>query len=73
MSVAQALAIAAAAWVTAIASDQSMSGVFHAAQWRAELLAGRLETTAAIHLEHIEGGFCATPDGVRIERKAALR
>ena len=73
MSVAQALAIAAAAWVTAMASDHSMSAVLNEAQWRAELLAGRLETTAAVHFEHIEGGFRATPDGLCIERKAALR
>jgi hypothetical protein len=73
MSVAQALAIAAAAWVTAMAADPAMSTVFHRAQSRAERFAVRLETATGIHLEQIKGGFRATPDGHCIERRAALR
>ena len=73
MSVAQALAIAAAAWVTAVAANPALTTAFHRAQSRAEALAARFEMTAARRLARVEGGFHATPDGLRIERKAALR
>ncbi|MEQ1489473.1 MAG: hypothetical protein ABL932_02885 [Terricaulis sp.] len=66
MSIAQALAIAAAAWVTAVSADPSMTAMFRKTQ-------AQLEVAASVQLQQIKGGFCATPDGVRIQRAAALR
>jgi len=73
MSVIQALAIAAAVWVTAVSADPSMMAIFDRTHVAADRLAARLEVVASAHLERIEGGFRATPDGVRIHRAAALR
>lgn len=72
MSIAQALAIAAAAWITTVAVDPAMTARFRHAQWRADALVSRLETTAT-RLTRIESGFRATPDGGCIERRATLR
>lgn len=60
MNIAQALAIAAAAWVTAMDGMPLVSARFD-------------QTIAGAGLEHIERGFRATPDGVCIERHAAPR
>lgn len=73
MSLAQALAIAAAAWVTVVAADPSMNAIFHRTQARTDQLAAQLEGVASAQLQQIRGGFCATPDGGRIERAVALR
>jgi hypothetical protein len=71
MNAAQALAIAAASWVVAV--DMPMTATFQEARVGAQALAARLETVADVQLSRIEGGFRATPDGLCIERKAALR
>jgi hypothetical protein len=74
MNLAQALAIAAAAWVTVAAADPSSIAMLHESHAQAGCLAARLETVvASMRLQQIEGGFRATPDGVRMERAAALR
>jgi hypothetical protein len=73
MSVAQALAIAAAAWVTAAAANPATITLLDESRARVDSLAARLESVASIHFQQIKGGFCATPDGVRIERATALR
>jgi hypothetical protein len=72
MSVAQALAIAAASWMMAMTMNPSVSGVLHRAQEQAEHLASRLETATTMHLMQINDGFGATPDGLRMERTARL-
>ncbi|MEZ5961137.1 MAG: hypothetical protein R3C30_12020 [Hyphomonadaceae bacterium] len=66
MSVAQALAIAAAAWVMGATIDPPMRAAIHVAR-------ANLEVAVSARLEHIGAGFCATPDGVRMERRTALR
>ncbi|MEQ1817596.1 MAG: hypothetical protein ABL871_03215 [Terricaulis sp.] len=74
MNLAQALAIAAAAWVTVAAADPSSIAMVHESHAQAGCLAARLEmAVASVHLRQIDGGFSATPDGVRMERAAALR
>lgn len=70
MSLAQALAIAAAAWVTTMAADPSMTPAAHRTRTDVERLAAQLETTASLRLD---GGFRATPDGIRLERRATPR
>lgn len=74
MNLAQALAIAAASWVTVAAADPSSMAMVYGSRAEADCLAARLETVVAgVQLQQIEGGFNATPDGVRMERAAALR
>lgn len=74
MNLAQVLAIAAASWVTVAAADPSTIAVLHAPHAQAGCLAARLDAVlASMQLHRIEGGFDATPDGVRMERAAALR
>ncbi|MCX7357463.1 MAG: hypothetical protein NT015_04865 [Alphaproteobacteria bacterium] len=73
MSLIQALAIAAAAWVTVAAVDPSTINVLDESRTQAHDLAARAEVVASINFQQIKAGFCATPDGVRIERTAALR
>ena len=71
MNAAQALAIAAASWVVAV--DLPMTNALHEARSQAELFTARVEITANAQLSRIEGGFRATPDGLCMERRAALR
>lgn len=74
MNLAQALAIAAAAWVTVAAADPSSIAMVHQSHAEAGCLAARFETVvASVRLQRIGGGFDATPDGIRMERAAALR
>ncbi|MEZ5958078.1 MAG: hypothetical protein R3C27_12815 [Hyphomonadaceae bacterium] len=66
MSVAQALAIAAAAWVVGATIDPPIRATVYTAR-------AKLEFAVGARLEQIGNGFCATPDGVRMERDTALR
>ncbi|MBX3428544.1 MAG: hypothetical protein KF779_03060 [Hyphomonadaceae bacterium] len=73
MNLAQALGVAAAAWVTAVAASPSANGTLCEAKAHVADLTARLEQVADLRLNSIGGGFSATPDGVRMERATALR
>lgn len=69
MSLAQALAIAAAASVTAMTVNPTLPAAFDRTHAQAERLAARLELRA----HQIAGGFRSTPDGHCLERGVILR
>lgn len=71
MNAAQALAIAAASWVVAV--DMPVTATLHEARSQTDALTERLEMVASAQLLRMDGGFRATPDGLCIERRAALR
>jgi hypothetical protein len=71
MNLGQALGVAAAAWVTAMALDPSVERAFGRAQFQSGFLAAELEFAASS--PRIKVGFCATPDGARIARGRLLR
>ncbi len=71
MNVAQALAIAAAAWVMAL--EHPLVAELSQIRAQSDLLAARLEMLADIQFARAAGGFRAVPDGGCIERGAALR